>query len=303
MNNRSSSAGKGQAPNLNLLSIVQHNCLGSWDVFLSLFESFKGATTYPSVVLLQEPPVSKAHLPFFNGFKSFFPLVKKPRVAAYVHVSFLSSYSLLPRFKGVDDVLAHDVSSQEPLFGTKFHSFRLINAYSTNIPDHRVHSAFPESLFASLEVPLLVVGDLNIHNAHSDPLRSLSPREIISSTPYFQKAAEAGFALLNPAGEYSRFPPVGTARPSVINLFFANPHLLPMVQIWEISLPSTSSDHVPITITLAPPILTPSPKRPRWSDTDWEILSPIIKGFRVPPAPQLGFVMGPRFPGAGKKVT
>jgi len=39
-------------------------------------------------------------------------------VVAYVHVSFLASFSVLPRFQGVDDVLALDVSSQEPRFGT-----------------------------------------------------------------------------------------------------------------------------------------------------------------------------------------
>jgi len=145
--------GIGQAPNPQLRSIVQHNCLLSWDVFLSLFESFREATTYPSLVLLQDLPVNKAHLPSFNGFKSFFPPVRKPRVAAYVHVSFLASFSVLSRFRGVDDILTLDVSSQEPLFGTNFHSFRLINAYSTNTRDHRVHSVSPDTLFPTLDVP------------------------------------------------------------------------------------------------------------------------------------------------------
>jgi len=287
MINHPSSTDKGPAPNHNLLSesIVQHNCLGNWDVFLSLFKSFKEVGTYPSFVILQEPPVSKAHLPLFNGFKFFFTPVRKPRVAAYVHMSFLSSYSVLLKFRGVDDVLALNVSSHEPLLGSNFHSFRLINAYSTNTRDHRVHSVSPETLFPSLGVPLLVVGDLNIDNSLSDPLRSFSPREIVSSTPYFEKAAEASFALLNPPGKYSRFPLVGRARPLVIDLSFTNPLLPPMVKSWEASLPSTGSDHVPITINLAPPTLIPSPKRPRWFDTDWETLSLIIKSFQIPPAP------------------
>jgi len=59
-------------------------------------------------------------------------------VAAYVHMSFLSNFTVLPRFKGEDDVLALDVSSNEPLFGTAFHSFRVINAYSTNTVDHSI---------------------------------------------------------------------------------------------------------------------------------------------------------------------
>jgi len=267
------------------LSIVQHNCLGSWNVFLSLFESFKETTTYPSIVLLQDPPVSKAHLPSFNGFKSFFPPVRKPRVAAYVYVSFLSNYTVLPRFKGVDDVLALDVSSHEPLFGTDLRSFRIINAYSTNTVDHRIHSIPPDTLFPDVGLPVLVVGDLNIHNPLSDPLRSFSPREISSSTPYFEKAAGAGFALLNAPGEYTRFPLVGNARPSVIDLAFANPLLLPFVKSWEATLPSTGSDHIPITITLAPPSPSQKPPRPRWADTDWESLTLAIKAFGIPPAP------------------
>ena len=206
-------------------------------------------------------------------------------MAAYVLMSFVSNYTVLPRFKGVDDVRSLDISSSEPLFGTAFHSFRIINAYSTNTVANRVHSVSPEVLFPDLGFPLLVLGDLNIHNPLSDPLRHFSHREVSSSTPYFEKAAESGFALLNPPGEYTRFPLVGKARPSVIDLAFANSPLLALVKSWEATLPSTGSDHVPITITLAPPSLNRKPPRPRWDDTDWETLDPIIKGFKVPAAP------------------
>jgi len=263
MINRSLSTGEGLAPNPKPLSIVPHNCLRSCDVFLALFKSVKEATTYPSLVVLQDRPVNKAHLPSFNGFKSFFPPVRKPRVAAYIHVSFRALFSVLPRFGELDHFLALDVSSLEPLFGTSFHSFRLINVYSTNTPDHWVHSVSPNTLFPTLDLPLLVVGDLNIYNPLSEQPLSCSPREIGSSTPYFEKAAEAGFALLNPPGEYTRFPLVGKARPSVIDLAFANPLLLPMFKSWEISLPSTGSNHVPITINLAPPTQISAPRRPR----------------------------------------
>jgi len=154
-------------------------------------------------------------------------------MAAYVHMSFLSNYTVLPRFAGVDDLLTLDLSSSEPLFGTAFHSFTVINAYSTNTVDHRIHSVPPEVLFPDLGFPLLVVGDLNIHNPLSDPLRHFSPGELSSSTPYFEKAAQSGFALLNPPGEYTRFPLVGKARPSVIDFAFANPPLLLLVKILE----------------------------------------------------------------------
>jgi len=174
----------------------------------------------------------------------------------------------------VDDVLALDVSSNEPLFGTAFYSFRVINAYSTNTVAHRVHSVSPEVLFPALGFPPLVVGDLNIHNPFSAPLRHFSPREVESWTPYFEKAAESGFALLNPPREYTRFALVGKSRPSVLDLAFANPHLLPLVKNWESSLPATGSDHIPITITLAAPSLNQKPQRPRWADTDWETFRP-----------------------------
>jgi len=185
----------------------------------------------------------------------------------------------------VDDVLALDISSNEPLFNTDFHSFRVIIAYSTNTADHRVHSVSPEVLFPNLGFPLLVLGDLNIHNPLSDPSRHFSSREISCSTPYFEKSAESGFAVLNPPGEYTRFPLVGTARPSVIDLSFANAPLLPLVKSWETSLPSTGSDHIPITITLATPSLNQKPPRPQWADTDWVTLDPIVKAFKVPAAP------------------
>ena len=276
--------GQGLAPAPEPLSIINHNCLRSWNVFLSLFELLKEATTYPSIVFLQDPPVNKALLPSFNGFKSFFPPARKPHMAAYIHMSFLSSYTVFPKFKGVEDVLALDISADEPLFGTTFHSFRLINAYSTNTADNRVHSVYPEDLFPDLGFPLLVLGDLNIHNPLADPLRHFSQREISSSTPSFEKVTEAGLALLNPPGQYTRFPLVENAPPSVIDLAFANPPLLPLIKSWEASLPSTGSDHIPITITLATPSLNRIPPRPHWADTDWEALDLIIKGFKVPAA-------------------
>jgi len=98
-------------------------------------------------------------------------------------------------------VLALDISSNEPLFGTNFHSFQVINAYSSNTADNRIPSVPPEVLFPDLGFPLLVVGDLNIHNPLLDPLGHFSPGEISSWTPYFEKAAESGFALLYPPDE------------------------------------------------------------------------------------------------------
>ena len=178
-----------------------------------------------------------------------------------------------------------DISSQKPVFGSRFHSFRLVNAYSINLADRMVLSVPPESLFPDTGVPLLVVGDLNIHNPLSDPLHSFSCQEVSFSAPYFELAALGGFGLLNSPGVYTRFPLWGKVRPSVIDLAFANPLLLLLGKGWETSLPSTGSDHVPITILLPSPSPDPAPPHLRWDHTDWEPLSPYISNFIVPPPP------------------
>jgi len=54
--------------------IVQHNCRGSWDVFLSLFHSFTMLPDPPLLVAIQDPPSRRSVLPSFPGFISFAPL-------------------------------------------------------------------------------------------------------------------------------------------------------------------------------------------------------------------------------------
>src|ERR1700759_2874609 len=109
MNNRArKNPNSGQAPFLRT-SIVQHNSLGSWDVFLSLFECLVGLPN-TDIVLLQDPPSSKGFLPKFSGFKSFAPPAPRPRVAVYVSLSFCSQFTGLPGFHDdTDDVMHLDV--------------------------------------------------------------------------------------------------------------------------------------------------------------------------------------------------
>jgi len=65
--------------------IVQHNCLGSWDVFLSLFHSFTMLPHPPLLVAIQDPPSRCSVLPTFPGFISFAPPPPgRPQVAIYV---------------------------------------------------------------------------------------------------------------------------------------------------------------------------------------------------------------------------
>src|SRR5437868_7567573 len=81
------------------LSIVQHNCLGSWSVFLSLFNSLKSCFPTPHIVAIQDPPVWNSRLPSFRMFKAFHPPAHKgtrPPVATSVHQDLLQSASVLP---------------------------------------------------------------------------------------------------------------------------------------------------------------------------------------------------------------
>ena len=209
-------------------------------------------------------------------------------MASYVHRSFLAHFSVLPRFTdrlAGGAIMSLDISSHKPVFGSGFPSFRLINAYSINSADRRVHSVPPESLFPNMGVPLFMVADLNIHNPLADPLRAFSSQEVSSSANYLELAALGGFALLNSPGVYTKFPLSGKARPSVVDLAFANPLLLPFIKSWETPLPSTGSDHVPMTIRLAPASSDLAPQRLRRDHTDWELLSPTINNLIVPPPP------------------
>ena len=107
------------------------------------------------------------------------------------------------------------------------------------------------------------------------------------SFPHFSRASELGFKLLNQPGVFTRFLLGGSSRPSVINLSFVSPRLAPFCHHWDISLPSTSSDHVPITITISHPVLSPPMSSPNWALTDWGTLTPLLSDLVFPTPSQL----------------
>jgi len=168
-------------------------------------------------------------------------------VACYVSINFPRSFAVLPFFPPeTQDFMALDVSTPQGCFGTNFPRFRVGNAYARQLSPH-LHSVSPESPFQDLDYPYLVAGDFNIHNTATDPSRLLSAKEESRSAPYFDRATDLGFTLLNTPGIYTRFPLTGTHRPSAIDLTFANPNMLPAFRSWDASSrPSTGSDHVPI---------------------------------------------------------
>ena len=61
-------------------------------------------------------------------------------------------------------------------------------------------------LFVETNEPTLVVGDLNIHTAYTDPLRSLEPGERRRGEHYMRLAALRGYNIINTPGIYTRFP-------------------------------------------------------------------------------------------------
>ena len=67
-------------------------------------------------------------------------------MASYVYRDFVACFLGLPKFTERVDVMTLDISSQKPVFGSRDHSFRRINAYSINSSDRRVHSVPPEIL-------------------------------------------------------------------------------------------------------------------------------------------------------------
>src|SRR5437879_8624469 len=132
-----------------------------------------------------------------------------------------------------------------------------------------------------------MVGDFNIHNPMADSGRDYSPSEMSISFPYFSRATDLGFSLLNTPGIYTRFPLGGEARPSVIDLAFASATLAPFFISWDTPLPSTGSDHIPISLTFAHSVQAPPALELDWTRSDWATISPLLKALKLPQPPTL----------------
>jgi len=129
------------------------------------------------MVLLQDPPSSKAFLHSFSGFKSFAPPIGRPREASYVSQDFLRRFTVLPSFpRETEDSMTLDISTPQGCFGTNFPRFTIGNTYARPLPPFP-HSVSPAASFLDLEHPYLIAGDFNIHNAATDPYRLLSSIE------------------------------------------------------------------------------------------------------------------------------
>jgi len=268
-------------------TLVQHNCLASWDVFLSLFGSFAQLAHPPSIVTLQDPPVYRGKLPSFNSFSVFSPPTDggcKPRVAFYVYSSFLAIVSLLPQFFGRGDVMALDLFTPDGFFNPSTTGFTIINSYSTKGRLNNTRSIPPDIVFPACSLPTLTLGDLNIHPPTADPLRTFKEDELATSMPYFDRATELGFSLLNTPGVFTRFSMSLIGRPGVLDLAFACPLLAPYFTEWSDPLPPTGSDHVPILLRFEAPLFRAPPPAPNWALTEWPLLEVSLKAASISPA-------------------
>jgi len=123
-------------PPLSPFTLVQHNCLGSWDVFLSWFGSFSQLTAALSVVALQDPPVYRGKLPSFKLYTCFSPPSGnsgKPHVAFYVFSNFLATITLLPKFFGRNDVIGLEHFTPSGFFDPWIVGFTMVNSYSNKV--------------------------------------------------------------------------------------------------------------------------------------------------------------------------
>jgi len=202
-------------------------------------------------------------------------------MAFYVFRSLIDMTTITPIFMGRSDIATHEITAPS-LFGTTHARFHIINCYSVwgkTITERRVAPtlALPLSSF-----PTLVVGDFNIHHPSADLLRKDNYSELKASFPYFSRAAEYAYTLLNMPGVHTRFPLYRSSRFAFLNRAFVSPALVPFFQEWATDLPSTGSDDVPIAVRLAHAITSPPPPAPHWIRTDWPNLEPQHKGTKTP---------------------
>ena len=185
------------------LSIVQHNCLGSSNVFQTLFSFFIITKIPLTLFLFRIFPCGKTLHLFFRIINVFFPLLLTFTSCVLLYMCTKACLMLFLYYLCflIGWTLWH---SPEELFDSSHKLFRLYNAYS--VASGHTRSVAPIDLFPLHVFPTLVVGDLNIHHSLSDPERFLTNNEAHISAPYFTKASDNSFSLLNIPGVFTRFP-------------------------------------------------------------------------------------------------
>jgi len=181
--------------------------------------------------------------------------------------------------------MALDLFTPDGFFNPSTTGFTIINSYSTKGRLNNTRSVPPDIVFPMSSLPTLTLGDLNIHHPTADPVRVFKEDEIATSTPYFDRATELGFTLLNVPGLFTRFSMSLIRHPGVIDLAFACPLLAPYFAEWTDPLPSPGSDHIPILLHFEAPLFRAPSPTPNWALTDWPALESSLKAARISPVP------------------
>jgi len=187
--------------------IVQHSCLESGDVFLSLFHSFPLLPHPPLVVAIHDSPLRPAVPPICPCFLSFTPSPADClRVTIYILSSFGAHLSSTAIFHNHLDMISLNISSLDSILWSHHLMLRVTSVYLLHTNHLPYRSLPPDQVFSSVPHDYLVLGDFNIHHQLADTLCFLTDREYTLSSAYFDSPYEAPFSLVNTPGVYTRFP-------------------------------------------------------------------------------------------------
>jgi len=159
--------------------------------------------------------------------------------------------------------------------------FTILNSYSTKGRSNNTRSVSADLIFLNFSTPVLTLCNLNIHQPTADPLRTFKEDELATTVPYFNRATELGYSLLNTPGVYTRLSMSLVSRPGVIDQAFACPLLTPYFSEWSDPLPSTGSDYIPILLRFDAPLIRAHPPPPNWALTDWGAVDAALKSLVI----------------------
>jgi hypothetical protein len=172
------------------ITLIQHSCFRSWDVFLSLFNSLTSHNFSLTLVLLQDPPVFRRWVSFFAGYKSFIPPPSDtPRVEPYASSLLLEMVALVSSFPAGACIMHVDLHQVDSSLGLSFPTLRITNLYSIWAAGFSPsRSIQPSQAFPRPSLRTIVAGNFNIHNPELDPLRPYRAGELTTSAPYLDLA-------------------------------------------------------------------------------------------------------------------
>jgi len=213
------------------------------------------------------------------GYECISLNAEKVQVCTYVSLKVLLDISFVVVPRDQDILYLRIFAKEGGLLGNR-RSLGIINIYHR--PAKGGHTVTAETLFTETNEPTLVVGDLNIHNAYTDPMSDLEPGERRKGEHYMRLAALREDTIINTPGIYTRFPDNPTLhRPSVIDYTLANNSVLAKLSKWKDVYQRSGSDHIIIVTELdsegmAPPRASPDWEKIKWRDEEGEP-NPVIE--------------------------